>query len=324
MGHQDETESWKARGHEDNREPTDDVGSHTSWLAKHPSALDGFEDMMMTSMAAAKGKKIVVLLDYDGTLSHIVPDPDQAFMTEAMRSAVDQVANCFPTAIISGRRRDKVYDFVKLDNLCYAGSHGLDISTPSASSKYSNHKHQSRITDGKGNESDVFRPAVDFLPTIKKIKKALEEEIKGIEGAMIEDNTFCISVHYRCVKEEKVDNLKGTVESFMKAYDNFRISEGKKVMEIRPKIDWDKGRALQYLLDTPDFGSSSNDVIPVFIGDDKTDEDAFKAIKTIGRGIPIVVSSTPKETEASYSLRDPTEVMRFLLQLAKWMEEGSV
>ncbi|XP_050134566.1 probable trehalose-phosphate phosphatase 2 isoform X2 [Malus sylvestris] len=316
MGYVEEMESLSQAIRYDDHggEPT--VDFYTSWLTEHPSALDAFGQMM----SAAKGKYIVVFLDYDGTLSRIVQEPDKAFMTGKMRSAVDEVARCFPTAIISGRSRDKVYDFVKLDNIYYAGSHGMDISTPSGSSKYSYHKHQTRTTDAKGIEYVNFRPAFEFLPTIAKVIKLLKEETKGIKGAVVEDNTFCISVHYRSVKEEEVDTLKGMVETLMKNYKNFRISGGKKVMEIRPKIDWNKGRALQYLLDTPGFGSST-DVLPIYIGDDKTDEDAFEAIRRIGRGFPIVVSSTPKETKALYSLRDPSEVKSFLSCLAAWRKD---
>ena len=175
----------------------------------------------------------------------------------------------------------------------------------------------------------------------------------------------------------------------MQAYPNFRISSGKKVIEkgkkkkiylehnlrivlktwpwslalstsfelflekvieIRPRVDWDKGRALQYLLDTLGFDTSNN-VLPMYIGDDKTDEDAFKVwgmffvtiiiiftfayscnlarcscvqvIRRIGQGFPIVVSSTPKQTKAAYSLREPTEVMSFLIRLVKWKRSVS-
>lgn len=289
------------------------VGSYCVWLEKHPSALEYFEQIAST----ANGKKMIIFLDYDGTLSPIVNNPDQAFMSDAMRSAVREVANCFPTTIVSGRSRDKVFEFVKLNNLYYAGSHGMDISTPSGSLKYENHKHQSRAINEKGDEVVNFCPAQEFLPKIKEIKKVLQEMITNIKGAMVEDNKFCISVHFRCVNEKDVGTLKNMVESVMESYENFRISEGKKVMEIRPTINWDKGHALQYLLETHKFDNSS-DVLPIYMGDDKTDEDAFEMIKQIGRGFAIVVSSTSKETKASYSLRDPTEVMSFLLRLAMW------
>ncbi|KAE7999371.1 hypothetical protein FH972_003810 [Carpinus fangiana] len=293
------------------------VASYSAWLEKHPSALNSFDQI--TSLA--HGKKMVVFLDYDGTLSPIVDDPDQAFMTDAMRSVVREVGRRFPTAIVSGRSRDKVFEFVKLNNLYYAGSHGMDISTPLGSLKYENHKHQTRAIDEKGNDVVNFRPAQEFLPQIQELKKVLQEITINVEGAVVEDNKFCISVHFRHVNEEVVGILKEMVETTMESYEGFRISEGKKVMEIRPTIDWDKGRALQYLLDNLGFDNSS-DALPIYIGDDKTDEDAFKMIKRIGRGFSVVVSSTPKETKASYSLRDPAEVMSFLIRLGKW--KGSI
>ncbi|KAJ1429499.1 Trehalose-phosphatase [Sesbania bispinosa] len=246
--------------------------AYASWLEKHPSALDNFEEMM----SIAKGKNIVVFLDYDGTLSPIVDDPDQAYMSDAMRAAVREVASCFPTAIVSGRRRSKVYEFVKLRNVYYAGSHGMDISTPLGSSKCEDQKHQIKSVDEKGNHVVLFHPAKEFLATIQEIIKVLKEKTKRIKGSMVEDNMFCVSVHYRRVKkEEDVGVLREIVESIMKDYPNFHISGGKKVMEIRPDVNWDKGRALMYLLGTLGF-DTSNDVLPIYLGDDRTDEDAFK------------------------------------------------
>ncbi|KAE8795593.1 Trehalose-phosphate phosphatase [Hordeum vulgare] len=99
---------------------------HAAWMARHPSALAKFEEIV----AASKGKQIVMFLDYDGTLSPIVDDPDAAFMSETMRMAVRSVAKHFPTAIVTGRCRDKVFEFVKLAELYYAGSHDMDIKGP--------------------------------------------------------------------------------------------------------------------------------------------------------------------------------------------------
>ncbi|KAK9280655.1 hypothetical protein L1049_014352 [Liquidambar formosana] len=288
-------------------------GSYSSWLKEHPSALGSFDRMMST----AKGSKIVVFLDYDGTLAQIVDNPDIAFMTDAMRAAVHEVACCFPTAIISGRCRDKVHEFVKLNDVYYAGSHGMDIMTPVRSLKFRDHKHQTTSIDEKGNKVFLFQPAQDFLPTVQEIFRVLGEKTKCIKGAMVENNKFCISVHSRRVPEEDVAALEKLVTSVMEAFPEFRLTGGKEVMEIRPPIAWDKGLAVEYLLDTLGFDSSS-DVHPIYIGDDVTDEDAFKAIKRFGQGYPIVVSSIPKETKASYSLRDPKEVMSFLLHLAQW------
>lgn len=293
--------------------------SYTSWMVEHPSALNSFERMMK----ATKGKKIVVFLDYDGTLSPIVNDPDKAFMSDEMRSAVREVGKYFPTAIISGRSRDKVKDFVKLGNVYYAGSHGMDIMAPAARPvKTSDGKYHSILnSDKKGNEV-IFQPAKEFLPAIQEIIAELEEETRKIQGAQVEDNRFCVSVHFRQVQEKDYEILEHKVKSVLEKYPDFRLNEGKKVMEIRPSIEWNKGHALEYLLDTFGF-TNCKDVLPLYIGDDRTDEDAFEVIQSRGQGFPIIVSSTPKDTKALYSLHDPSEVLTFLLRLARWRKSSS-
>ncbi|XP_009629956.1 probable trehalose-phosphate phosphatase 2 [Nicotiana tomentosiformis] len=292
---------------------------YMSWLKEHPSALSSFQEMI----GAAKGKRIVVFLDYDGTLSPIVNDPDSAFMSDLMRSAVREVARLYPTAIISGRSRQKVYGFVKLDEVFYAGSHGMDIMGPAIQASSYDGKYQSKALDKKGNELTVFQPAQDFLPSIEKMLNELEETTSEINGALVEDNRFCISVHYRHVLQEDFGLLEKKVQAVVAKYPCFHLTRGKKVIEIRPSIKWNKGDALVYLLETLGFANSS-DVLPIYIGDDRTDEDAFKVLKCRGQGYPIIVSSNPRDTLASYSLRDPSEVLSFLIRLARRGDLSSV
>ncbi|GMJ06462.1 trehalose-6-phosphate phosphatase D [Hibiscus trionum] len=280
-----------------------DVAAYASWLVKHPSALNMFDSITKE----AKGKRVVVFLDYDGTLSPIVEDPDKAFMSAEMRMAVREVAKYFPTSIISGRSREKVKEFVQLNNVYYGGSHGLDILAPPRAVK---------SFDKKGNEV-AFQPAKSYLPAIQEISIELEDTIREIQGARLEDNKFCISVHYRQVPPQDHEILKEKVKSLVENRPEFRVTEGKMVLEVRPSIPWNKGDALNYLLDTLGF-SNAEDVLPLYIGDDRTDEDAFKVIAGRREGFPIIVSSIPKDTVAWYSLRDPSEVLAFLLRLAKW------
>ncbi|KAG2709701.1 hypothetical protein I3760_05G253400 [Carya illinoinensis] len=290
--------------------------SYNSWVEEHPSALDSFDRMMKT----AKGKRIVVFLDYDGTLSPIVDNPDRALMSEEMRAALRGVAKYFPTAIISGRSRDKVTEFVKLSNVFYAGSHGMDIMAPPIPVKSSTAgNHQTIAPHGKESTEVLFQPAKKFLPAIQEIVTMLEEKTKKIQGVRIEDNGFCVSVHFRQVRAEDYGILEEKVKSVVEKYPEFHLTEGKMVLEVRPSIEWNKGHALEYLLDTLGF-SNSSDVLPLYIGDDRSDEDAFKVIRSRGQGYPIIVSSTPKDTKASYSLQDPSEVLSFLLRLARLKE----
>ncbi|TXG60655.1 hypothetical protein EZV62_015228 [Acer yangbiense] len=265
---------------------------HSSWILNHPSALDMFEQII----EASKGKQIVMFLDYDGTLSPIVDDPDQAFMSNKMRKTVKKLAKCFPTAIVSGRCRDKVYNFVKLAELYYAGSHGMDIKGPETGS---NNKKSDQ-------ESILCQPASEFLPMIDEVYQKLVEKTKSTPGAKVENNKFCLSVHYRCVDEKKWSEVAQQVRSVMKEYPMLLLTQGRKVLEIRPTIKWDKGKALEFLLESLGFANCT-DVFPVYIGDDRTDEDAFKILRDRGQGFGILVSKSPKETNASYSLQEPKE-----------------
>lgn len=285
--------------------------AYDSWMVDHPSALSMFEQMMST----AKGKHIAVFLDYDGTLSPIVEDPERAYMSDTMRSAVQEVARYFPTAIISGRCRDKVYDFVQVADIYYAGSHGMDIMAPARAFNGSK-KGYKKTRDKMGTEV-LFQPAKEFLPMIDEVFKLLKEKLKRIPGAMVENNKFCASVHFRCVEDKNLGLLVEKVKSVLKDYPLLHITDGKKVLEIRPSIEWHKGNALEYLLDSLGL-ANSKDVMPLYIGDDQTDEDAFRVLKARGQGYSILVSSVAKETLASYSLRDPSEVMAFLHHLVEW------
>ncbi|XP_019704764.2 probable trehalose-phosphate phosphatase C [Elaeis guineensis] len=287
--------------------------AYAAWMVKHPSALNRFDQMMSTVMK----KKIVVFLDYDGTLSPIVDDPNRAFMSDSMRSILKEVAQYFPTCIISGRSREKVYEFVRLSNVYYVGSHGLDIMAPNKSLNDANITFHEKTIDEKGNEVILYQPAQKYSPKIEKMFKELEEKTKEIQGAMIENNKFCISVHFRRVNKENWSVLEEQVMAITKKYSDFHITRGRKVVEIRPSIEWDKGKALEYLLDNLGFGSNGT-AFPLYIGDDRTDEDAFKVLQSRGQGYPIVVSSIPKDTKASYSLRDPSDVSSFLLRLSRW------
>lgn len=291
----------------------DTAGAYFNWLLKYPSALTSFDQITNY----AKGKRIALFLDYDGTLSPIVDNPDCAFMSDNMRAAVKKVAEYFPTAIISGRSRDKVYQFIGLTELYYAGSHGMDIIGPVRQSVSDNHPNCIRSTDKQGKEVNLFQPAAEFLPMINEVLKSLHECTKDIKGAKIENNKFCVSVHYRNVDEKSWDLVGQRVHDVLKDYPRLRLTHGRKVLEVRPVINWDKGKAVTFLLESLGL-NNCDDVLPIYIGDDRTDEDAFKVLREGNKGYGILVSSAPKESNAVFSLRDPSEVMEFLKSLVLW------
>ncbi|TYH24265.1 hypothetical protein ES288_A03G078200v1 [Gossypium darwinii] len=293
---------------------------------KYPSALASFDQITNP----AKGKRIALFLDYDGTLSPIVDNPDCAFMSNDMRAAVKNVAEFFPTAIISGRSRDKVYEFVWLTELNYAGSHGMDIMGPVRQS-FDDHSNCIRSTDNQGKEVNLFQPASEFLPMIDEVFNSLVNNTKDIRGAKVENNKFCVSVHYRNVDEKDWTVVAQRVHDVIRNYPRLRLTHGRKVLEVRPVINWDKGKAVTFFLNHLTKNnknalglSNCEDVLPIYVGDDQTDEDAFKVLREGNCGYGILVSSVPKESNAFFSLKDPQEVMEFLKSLVVWKKTSTL
>ncbi|XP_059624846.1 trehalose-phosphate phosphatase A-like [Cornus florida] len=296
--------------------PTD--VAYRNWMLNYPSALASFQKLTNY----AKGKRIALFLDYDGTLSPIVDNPEDAIMSNNMRSAVRNVAKYFPTAIISGRGRDKVYEFVRINELYYAGSHGMDIMGPVRPASI-DHPNCIKSTDKQGKEVDLFQPASEFLPMIDEVFRSLVEITKDIKGAKVENNKFCISVHYRNVDEKSWTTIGQAVHEILEDYPRLRLTHGRKVLEVRPVLNWDKGKAVEFLLESLGL-SNCDDVLPIYVGDDRTDEDAFKVLREGNQGYGILVSPVPKESNALFSLKDPSEVMEFLKSLATWKKSSAL
>ncbi|KAI3800221.1 hypothetical protein L1987_35532 [Smallanthus sonchifolius] len=184
----------------------------------------------------------------------------------------------------------------------------LGVMGPAPKNNSYGGKYHYKTIDEEGKEFIVFQPAKDFLPAIKKMLVEMMERTKNIQGVVIEDNRFCLSVHYRHVKDEGYERIEKEVELMLVSYPEFHMTRGKKVLQIRP---WNKGHALEYLLDNLGL----DNVLPIYIGDDKTDEDAFKVLRERGEGYPIIVSSKPTKTMAFHSLHDPSDVLSFLIRL---------
>lgn len=138
------------------------------------------------------------------------------------------------------------------------------------------------------------------------------ELVTPIEGASVEHNTYCVSVHYRlCV--DRWRELEDIVESVVAPHANLTVSRGRKVFEIRPKVDWNKGKALLFLLEALNLRDPGT--FAVYLGDDNSDEDGFCALQESGLGAGIIVASRGKATAAKYSVRGPEDVQEFLHRL---------
>jgi len=154
----------------------------------------------------------------------------------------------------------------------------------------------------------------EFLSNLDTAEKELHEALDGISGARVERKRFSIAAHYRNVNENDVPKVEQAVSEVATRDPTLRRINGKKVYELLPDVAWDKGKAALWLLETLGLESRSGGIRPIYIGDDRTDEDAFRALEQ--RGIGILVSEQSQPTAASYSLKNPAEVERFLRALA--------
>jgi len=253
------------------------------------ASLDEIED-------GIKEKQVVVFLDYDGTLTPIVPRPEDAILHDDMRETLLELVGQCTVAAVSGRGLKAVKDFICIDDLCYAGSHGFEIEGPG----------------GLKREHDE---ALRFLPMLDEAEQRLEELLADIPGSQVERKKYSIATHYRNVEEGLVGRVGEIVNQVAQQFPDLRKSEGKKVYELQPDIDWHKGKAIDWLLNALDLAHPN--VIPFYIGDDITDEDAFDELKA--QGVTIVVGEGPRNTKAQYSLKDTDEVEIFLEKLTSFL-----
>jgi trehalose-phosphatase len=249
-----------------------------------PSALEHIQEI------APRGQRLAVFLDYDGTLTPIVSHPEKALLSESMRQTVRTLATEASVAILSGRDLNDIRRRVDIDTIIYGGSHGFDVAGP------------------HGLRNEV---ATEFLPMLDKVEKELGQKLAGIHGTRVERKRFSVAAHYRNVKANKVPEVGRAVSEVAGRNRELRRIDGKKVYELVPNVDWNKGKAVLWLLEQ--MALERANVRPIYIGDDRTDEDAFRALEH--RGVGILVSQEPRSTAASYSLRDPREVERFLHEL---------
>ena len=236
--------------------------------------------------------------DYDGTLAPITSDPAKAYLPEETRKLLAQMTDKFRVAIVSGRDMNDLKNFIGLDSLIYAGSHGFRISGP-------------------GGIEMKHEKVSDLLPKLDAIMEELvnESELK-IPGVEIEKKYMAIAVHYRNAPSGSYKVVSQSIKRIVSSIDEFSTGRGKKVIEIRPSIKWHKGKAVEWIL----HALEQEDRLkyqPVYLGDDITDEDAFRSIANHGIGILVGRHSAP--SAACCQLPNVTEVQKlFHYLLYNW------
>ena len=247
----------------------------------------------------ASNGQVLLALDFDGTLAEIVPDPADATLPESIFKLLEALNNQprFTVAVVSGRSLVDLKERIKLPDVAYAGDHGLEISGPGF--------------------HHIPPEAEEFRTTVAEIGEALEAALKGIPGVIFEHKGLSMSIHYRLTPSGQRAAALRTIRRVTKPYldrDAVRVVKGKEVVNLLPPLDWHKGAALKWLINLLDtMPRRVGGILPIYIGDDVTDEDAFKAVRESGFAVRV---GRPKPTSAApYYVKSTTEVEEVLQAL---------
>ena len=256
-----------------------------------PDALRSFNQIA----GVAGARRPAFFFDFDGTLSEIVDDPDAATLVPGAAKALTSLAALYPVAVLSGRGLSDIRERIDIPGLWYAGSHGFETVSP----------------DGSAYSNETAAAAV---PALETAAADLAGRFAAIEGVAVEHKRYAVAVHYRNAAAHVAPSISAAVHDIGRRL-GLKVTTGRKVVELRPDIDWDKGRTLRWIVERI---TGQEPLLPIFIGDDLTDEDAFDAV--LHDGIGIVVRHTEdgdRATGARYSLDNPDRVREFIERLVR-------
>ena len=258
-------------------------------MSELPDGLQALDDIT--------GQHPAVFFDFDGTLSDIVENPDSARLVAGAADALTSLTAQCPVAILSGRDLADVRQRIGLPGIWYAGSHGFELIGP----------------DGTHHEN---AEAAASIPVLARAAAELADQLAHIPGVVVEHKRFGVAVHYRNAARDRVGEAAAAVRSVGQRT-ALRVTTGREVIELRPDVDWDKGKTLRWVLDHIRDDEQPGPLLPIYLGDDITDEDAFDAIHDDGIAILVRHSDDgDRATAANYALDNPARAREFTDRLA--------
>ncbi len=244
-----------------------------------------------------KQRPLLICLDYDGTLSPIAPTPRQAVLPTKTKQVLQSLvaSHGISVAVISGRAMSDVTSLVGLKGIIYSGNHGFEA-------------------EGGGIKFKLHIPPA-YDKAIMCLEKTLKDSYKTTKGVIVENKKPFLAVHYRLANKRDIPNIRkifwGTVKK-TSAKRLLRTKTGKMILEIQPSINWNKGKIVLWLLTKKRSMVGGKKILPIYVGDDITDEDAFHALRN--RGITVFVGHS-RTSCAQYSLSDTNKVHAFLKRI---------
>lgn len=218
--------------------------------------------------------------DFDGTLAPITTKPEEARMPAPVHRNLERLIASpgVSVSIVSGRALNDLRHRVALKGVCLAGNHGLEIHL--------------------GDREYIHSQGAALRPALVRIAGLLVENLGTVPGCRIEDKGLTVSVHYREAMPASVAEILRTVEEVLASPAScnlFTLRAGKMVAEVRPLIGWDKGQAVLWIMEHRRGPGWVGRYMPVYVGDDDTDEDAFTALA--GKGLTVKVGDDPTAAE---------------------------
>jgi trehalose-phosphatase len=250
-----------------------------------------FEEWKYIEARIYQAQTLFLFLDYDGTLTPIVSRPELAICPPEVRRYLEKLRDLpgVHLAIISGRSLDDLRGKVGVSGIIYVGNHGLEIENPAGT-------HKKIVSSTRTGE-------------LKKITQNLQDSLKEIPGILFEEKGPILSIHYRNVHKKFSERIHQVMEKELRQWrGRWRMASGKMVLEIRPNVDFHKGKAVKEILKM----LPSPELLPIYLGDDQTDEDAFRVLKD--KGISVFIGPATLPSEADFFLRNPKEVQEFLFR----------
>ena len=263
------------------------------WASELPDAVESYGQIV----GVLGAREPVLFIDYDGTLSAIVVDPNAATLVDGAAKALESMASQCSVAILSGRDLSDIRTRVAIPGIWYAGSHGFELTEP----------------DGTYHQNEAALAAVSVL---EHAAAELDASLAGVPGVRVEHKRFAVAVHYREVAPQHIGEIIAATNKLGQR-DRLRVTSGRMLVELRPDLDWDKGTTLAWIRDRIDATGS---LLPIYIGDDLTDEDAFDAVQFDGIGIAVRHDEDgDRKTAARFALQSPDQVREFVQRGSNWL-----